>query len=416
MTIDYEVKKLLYGCAAMSGVRLITGSFHAFFFLSMGVSITQLALLQIVFSVAICIFEVPCGILGDKIGVKQNVILSCFFFSLFFFLCIYAPNLSVLIPAEIIYALGFALCSGADSTWIKGLIDGSGYKGSLIYHQVNAYKRELTAFMNTVAGALGVLIVLCMDNYQSAYYFCSFGFLVLVFLFSRVTGIGIASVSDSQPIDSGSLLHATEAFAYLVTSKIGLYYILICGFIVAALQPIFHFWQPFILGQTGVLDNATGKTKILILGLCFVSYTLVKYLFNRFVIKYLMQKYAPMAITLYSLVLSAVVMLALLLVANSWAPIILFTVFHSFFSVPVTQFEAEFFKHIQQKNANTVLSIVSFLARIFGILALVLIGWLANNVCIEAAFCFTLLCICLIIPLNLAWLYTDKKLIKDEEV
>lgn len=172
----------------------------------MGVSITQLALLQIVFSVAICIFEVPCGILGDKIGVKQNVILSCFF------LCIYAPNLFVLIPAEIIYALGFALCSGADSTWIKGLIDSDGYKSSLIYHQVNAYKRELTAFMNTVAGALGVLIVLCMDNYQSAYYFCSFGFLVLVFLFSRVTGIAIASVSSSQLIGSSSLLHATEAF------------------------------------------------------------------------------------------------------------------------------------------------------------------------------------------------------------
>ncbi|WP_245407034.1 MFS transporter [Bartonella tribocorum] len=324
MTIDYEVKKLLYGCAVMSGMRLITGSFHAFFLLSMGVSIAQLALLQIVFSVAICIFEVPCGILGDKIGVKQNVILSCFF------LCIYAPNLSVLIPAEIIYALGFALFSGADSTWIKGLIDGGGYKGSLIYHKVNAYKRELTAFMNMVAGALGVLIVLCMDNYQSAYYFCSFGFLVLVFFFSRVRGIGIASVSGSQSTDSGSLLHATEAFTYLVTSKIGLYYILICGFIVAALQPIFHFWQSFILGQTGILDNATGKTKILILGLCFVSYTLVKYLFNRFVIKYLMQKYAPMAITLCSLVLSAVIMLALLLVANSWAPLfysLYFTVF-----------------------------------------------------------------------------------------
>ncbi|WP_375644122.1 MULTISPECIES: hypothetical protein [unclassified Bartonella] len=46
---------------------------------------------------------------------------------------------------------------------------------------------------------------------------CSFGFLVLVFWFSRVTGIGTASVCGSQPIDSGSLLHATEAFTYLVT-------------------------------------------------------------------------------------------------------------------------------------------------------------------------------------------------------
>ncbi|WP_375650353.1 hypothetical protein [Bartonella sp. OT172YNZD] len=77
--------------------------------------------------------------------------------------------------------------------------------------------------MNMVSGALGVLIVSCMDNYQSAYYFCSFEFLVLVFWFSRVTGIGIASVWGSQPIDSGSLLHATEAFAYLVVSKIRLY-------------------------------------------------------------------------------------------------------------------------------------------------------------------------------------------------
>lgn len=75
-----------------------------------------------------------------------------------------------------------------------------------------------------------------------------------------------------------------------------------------------------------------------------------------------------------------------------------------------------FFKHIQQKNANTVLSIVSFLARIFGILALVLIGWLAKSICIKAVFCFTLLCICFVIPLNLVWLCTDKKLIKDEGV
>ncbi len=37
----------------------------------MGVSIAQLSLLQIVFSAAICTFEVPCGFLGDKIGVKK---------------------------------------------------------------------------------------------------------------------------------------------------------------------------------------------------------------------------------------------------------------------------------------------------------------------------------------------------------
>ncbi|WP_375694263.1 hypothetical protein [Bartonella sp. AD24XZML] len=56
------------------------------FFLSMGVSITQLALLQIVFSAAICIFEVPCGILGDKIGVKKCYLIMFLFFALFLFM------------------------------------------------------------------------------------------------------------------------------------------------------------------------------------------------------------------------------------------------------------------------------------------------------------------------------------------
>ncbi len=51
----------------------------------MGVSITQLALLQIVFSAAICIFEVPCGILGDKIGVKKMLSYHVSFFRSFSF-------------------------------------------------------------------------------------------------------------------------------------------------------------------------------------------------------------------------------------------------------------------------------------------------------------------------------------------
>lgn len=409
--IDPEIKKLLHSCSAMNAIRMVTGSFHVFFLFSMGVSISEIAILQMVFSISIFVFELPTGILGDKLGVKQNVILSCFFYALFFPLCTFAPNMYLLIIAEICYALGACFCSGADSTWIKGLVDRlpGESRESNIYHHYMSYVREVNALMNSVSGVIGVIIVVLIGSYSAAYYLCGASFIFLVFAFSKIDSV--SEKKDVQNIKErfNVYLHTKSALQLLVSTKVGIYYILICGLVVAAMQPVFHFWQPFILNQTGLLNNATKNQEIAILGGCFFSYSFTKYLFNRYFRKALLTRYNPMKITLLATVFAAASMLALILINGQWLPIVIFTMFHSFFSVPMSQFDSEFFKHLNNNNSNTVLSIVSLLARVFGIVSLLIIGVMAESLPLSSAFVFSFICILSVIPVTIAWIrYINK--------
>ncbi|ALX97301.1 MFS transporter [Serratia fonticola] len=411
MKIDPEIRKLLHSCSAMNAIRMVTGSFHVFFLFSMGVSVSQIAILQMVFSISIFTFELPTGILGDKLGVKQNVILSCLFYALFFPLCTFAPNMYILVIAEVCYALGACFCSGADSTWIKGLVDKlpDKNKESNIYHHYMSYVREVNALMNSVSGVIGVIIVILIGSYNAAYYLCGASFLLLMLFFSKVESV--TEKKDIQNIKArfNVYLHTKEAMQLLVSTKVGIYYILICGFVVAAMQPVFHFWQPFILSQTGLLDNATKNQEIIILGGCFFSYSFTKYLFNRYLRKSLLAKYNPMKITLWATILAAISMFALIFIKGQWAPIVIFTLFHSFFSVPMSQFDSEFFKCLNNNNSNTVLSIVSLLARVFGIVSLLIIGVMAESLPLSSAFVFSLICILSVIPITIAWIrYINK--------
>jgi len=126
--------------------------------------------------------------------------------------------------------------------------------------------------------------------------------------------------------------------------------------------------------------------------------------------KTLLTRYNPMKITLLATIFAAISMLTLILIKGQWLPIVIFTMFHSFFSVPMSQFDSEFFKHLNNNNnSNTVLSIVSLLARVFGIVSLLIIGVMAKSLPLSSAFVFSFICILSVIPVTIAWIrYIDK--------
>lgn len=416
MIMDAQVKRLLHGCAGMNSVRMMTGSFHVFYLFSLGVSVSQIAMLQMIFSVAVFLFELPTGILGDKLGVKKNVIISCGFYAAFFPLCTYAPDMSLLILAEICYALGACFISGADSTWIKGLVDNLSKKADVAYHHYISYVREINALLNSISGAIGVLIVVVLDSFSSVYYLCGVLFILLMLLFSTVNSvedkIDVAVIKEKFSVYK----HIRESLRLLFSTKVGVYYILICGFVVGAIQPVYHFWQPFILEQTGLIDNTDKKNEIIILGICFFSYSFTKYLFNRYLRKVIFNHYQPMTIILATTMLAACTMLLLLIIKGTWTPIIIFTLFHCFFSVPMSQFDSEYFKYLDKKNSNTVLSIISLIARIFGIVSLGIIGLLSSSFGLTSAFAFSLCCIIGIIPITIMWTLYNRNYSKNEKI
>ncbi|VEJ44836.1 Uncharacterised protein [Bartonella vinsonii] len=89
-------------------IRMLIGVYHAIFLISMGDTLSQLALLQVVFSVTVLLLDFPFAIFADRYRRKYSVMAGVFTTGLFYLLCLQAPNMTVPIIAQILYAAGFA--------------------------------------------------------------------------------------------------------------------------------------------------------------------------------------------------------------------------------------------------------------------------------------------------------------------
>lgn len=91
------------------------GAISVPFFLDWGrLNYTQIFLIQLWFSFWLFVLEVPTGVLADKIGRKMTLVLSAFTASLAALLYGILPNIYLFLLAELIFAIGMALRSGAD--------------------------------------------------------------------------------------------------------------------------------------------------------------------------------------------------------------------------------------------------------------------------------------------------------------
>ncbi|NOR85956.1 MFS transporter [archaeon] len=84
------------------------------FFQEQGLSIVQIMILQSVYAISIVIFEVPTGAIADIIGRKKTTGLGALFVAFAVVQYIFAQDFMGFIVADIFYAMGFALTSGAD--------------------------------------------------------------------------------------------------------------------------------------------------------------------------------------------------------------------------------------------------------------------------------------------------------------
>lgn len=83
-----------------------------------GLSLTQIMILQSLYSIAIIIFEVPSGIFADVFGKKNSLLFSVIFFIISSYIYYLGHNFSQFLIAEIFWALSLAFLSGADSAFI----------------------------------------------------------------------------------------------------------------------------------------------------------------------------------------------------------------------------------------------------------------------------------------------------------
>lgn len=94
------------------------------YFQELGLSIRDIFVLQVIFSVAIVVFEVPSGYFADVFGRRYSLIIGTISATAGFFFYYLAGGFWGLAWAEIVLAGSVAFISGADSAFLYDTLFG----------------------------------------------------------------------------------------------------------------------------------------------------------------------------------------------------------------------------------------------------------------------------------------------------
>lgn len=128
--------------------------------LAWGLNLFQIGLLVLIREVITYVFEVPSGIIADKYG-KKNELLVCFVFyitSFVFFFFGSGPNWTVLIFASVFFGLGEAFRSGTHKAMIMLWMDKNNYQDHKTF--VYGRTRSWSLLGSALSGILAIFMII----------------------------------------------------------------------------------------------------------------------------------------------------------------------------------------------------------------------------------------------------------------
>lgn len=120
--LGLEPHKLMYAFSFLKNLQFFGALAVPFFLLRLGYSYTQMFLLECVFSAGMFLFEIPTGVIADRLGRKVSLFLGSVFFGGGFTLFAFTDSFPILALAELICAIGMTLFSGADTALFYELV------------------------------------------------------------------------------------------------------------------------------------------------------------------------------------------------------------------------------------------------------------------------------------------------------
>lgn len=112
-TLNHNIK-MYFGYSTFSNL-LILGPILTLYYLEKGLSFTQIMIISSVSAIGTVIFEVPTGIMADRMGRKYSLMLNSIFWAITCLIYAISNNFYVFLIGEIFFSLGAAFGSGADS-------------------------------------------------------------------------------------------------------------------------------------------------------------------------------------------------------------------------------------------------------------------------------------------------------------
>jgi len=141
----YLLKAVLWFMVAMPIIVL--------FFQEHGLSLTEVMLLQGIYSLSVALFEIPSGYIADIFGRKQTIVLSTIFSFIGYLVFSFYGGFYAFAIAQILVGIGGSLMSGSDSALIYDTLLETESKSS--YTKIEGRNYAIGNFSEALAGVLG---------------------------------------------------------------------------------------------------------------------------------------------------------------------------------------------------------------------------------------------------------------------
>lgn len=362
-----------------NAIRMLIGVYHAAFLISTGINISQLAILQIVFSLTVLLLDFPLSVLADRYYRKQMVVIGVFFTILFYPLCILSPNITALVFSEIFYAIGICSISGAIEGWVLSALDGKNEKLSLCAHLCE----RVASFGSVITGAIGIFVVYFYNSYTSGYLISLASMFVVLGIFLAVSS-GDDKYINSAKKENSIIKQARESINLISKNINGIYFILISCVFTLGVQVIYHFWQPIMLSGRNI--GSLSKGELLTLLMCHIGAFSMQYFANYFLPKFNVQsKMYTLLAVIFSLLSSGLCFILFLLITNRHdvLSVVAFSAIHGMISIIPVGAQNIFISQLKnqdEKYISGALGIVSLSCRIASIIVLGGISLLPSNI------------------------------------
>jgi MFS family permease len=143
--------KLYYFYSTFSEL-LILGPVLVLFLTAKGLSFTEIMILQSISSVSVFFFEVPTGAAADKIGRKYSILFGAFLWAAGLFLYVVGKGFFIFALAEIVFSLGSAFKSGADTALIYDSLKVLGKEKD--YQKIEGKARSYSLYAQAIGSVL----------------------------------------------------------------------------------------------------------------------------------------------------------------------------------------------------------------------------------------------------------------------
>ena len=216
-----------------------------------GWSIAEIALLQGIFTFFSAIFEIPSGIIADKIGYKRALQLAeliCIFYLISYF---FPLNRMVIYIGFICFSLGLSLISGTDTSLLYNITDGNKFlKYMGIFNSLGIIS---VAFGNLIGGWIA-------EKPWTLLFLISLLFRVVALI--CITSFDVSKIREVEPIADNKKaikLYLERLYDFVKTTKKFKYILVSSAFLMSSVTLSYQY-MPVVLEQ---LSLTTGQVSLI---------------------------------------------------------------------------------------------------------------------------------------------------------